>query len=141
MNSSFVAISILMNSHLSKKCLINILMNMSSKALWGYLELANIYKGNSPKKKTNLIEMIVYGCITDELYKNYIKDKSTKELNEVLSEHKIILWIWKYRAKEKRNQAICRRKNIYRCKINKKIISGISLLLKNDICNKYLIKK
>ena len=142
MNSSFVAISILMNSHLSKKCLINILMNMSSEALWGYLELGNIYKGNSPTKKTNLIEMIVYGCITDELYKNYIKDISTKELNEVLSEHKIILWIWKYMAKEKRNQAICRRKNIYRCKINKKkMISRISLLLKNDIWNKYLIKK
>ena len=87
MNSSFVAISILMNSSLSKKCLINILMNMSSEALQGYLELENIYKGNLQKKKTNLIEMIVYGCITDKLNKNDIEDISTKELNEVLSKH------------------------------------------------------
>ena len=84
MNSSFVAISILMNRRLNKKCLIGILMNMSSEALRGYLELANIYKGNSPQKKTNLIEMIVYGCITDKLNKNDIKDISRKELNEVL---------------------------------------------------------
>ena len=84
MNSSFVAISILMNRRLNKKCLIDILMNMSSEALRGYLELANIYKGNSPQKKTNLIEMIVYGCITDKLNKNDIKDISRKELNEVL---------------------------------------------------------
>ena len=89
MNSSFVAISILMNSSLSKKCLINILMNMSSEALQGYLELENIYKGNLQKKKTNLIEMIVYGCITDKLNKNDIEDISTKELNEVLSKHQI----------------------------------------------------
>ena len=33
--------------------------------------------------------MIVYGCITDKLNKNDIKDISRKELNEVLSEHKI----------------------------------------------------
>ena len=89
MNSSFVAISILMNSSLSKKCLINILMNMSSEALRGYLELENIYKGNLQKKKTNLIEMIVCGCITDNLNKNDIEDISTKELNEVLSKHQI----------------------------------------------------
>ena len=55
---------------------------MSSEALRGYLELANIHKGNAPKKKTNLIEMIVYGCITDKLDKNDTKDISTKELNE-----------------------------------------------------------
>ena len=84
MNSSFVAISMLTNRCLNKKCLIDILMNMSSEALQGYLELANIYKGNSPQKKTNLIEMIVYGCITDKLNKNDIKDISRKELNEVL---------------------------------------------------------
>ena len=71
-----------MNRGLSKKCLINMFMNMSSEALRGYLELANIHKGNAPKKKTNLIEMIVYGCITDKLDKNDTKDISTKELNE-----------------------------------------------------------
>ena len=62
---------------------------MSSEALRGYLELENIYKGNLQKKKTNLIEMIVYGCITDKLNKNDIEDISTKELNEVLSKHQI----------------------------------------------------
>ena len=35
-------------------------MNVSTKALRDYLECANIWKGNSPKKKTNLIEMIIY---------------------------------------------------------------------------------
>ena len=38
----------------------------SSQALRDYLECANIYKGNLPKKKTDLIEMIVYGCITEK---------------------------------------------------------------------------
>ena len=27
---------------------------------------ANIYKGTSPKKKTDLFEMIIYGCITEK---------------------------------------------------------------------------
>ena len=89
MNSSSVGISILMNSRLSKKCLINALMSMSSESLRSYLELANIYKGISPKKKTNLVEMIVFGCITNKINKHDIKDISTKETNEILSEHKI----------------------------------------------------
>ena len=77
MNSSFVAISILIKSDIGEKSLINTQMNMSSEWLRGYLECANIYKGNSSKKKTDLIEMIVYGCITDKLNKKGIEDIST----------------------------------------------------------------
>ena len=34
-------------------------MNMSNEARLGYLELANVYKSNSSKKKTDLVEIIV----------------------------------------------------------------------------------
>ena len=36
-------------------------MNVSTKELKDYLECGSIYKGASPKKKTDLIEMIAYG--------------------------------------------------------------------------------
>ena len=39
-------------------------MDVSTKGLKDYLECASIYKGTSPKKKTNFIEMIAYGCLT-----------------------------------------------------------------------------
>ena len=42
---------------------------MSAQALRDNLECANIYKGSSPKKKTDLIEMIVYGCTTEKIKK------------------------------------------------------------------------
>ena len=64
MNSAFAAISTLVKSNIGENCLINFLMHMSGKALRDYLECANIYKGTSPKKKTDLIEMIIYGCIS-----------------------------------------------------------------------------
>ena len=44
-------------------------MYLSTVALRNYLELANIYRTNSSKKKTELVEMIVYGCITNKLNK------------------------------------------------------------------------
>ena len=53
----------------------------SSQALRDYLECTNIYKGNLPKKKIDLIEMIVYGCITEKLNKKGIEDISTKQAN------------------------------------------------------------
>ena len=74
MNSSFVGISILVKSRISEKFLINILMNMSSHSLRSYLKLANVYDGNSNKKKTNLIEILVYGCITNKLSNELVKD-------------------------------------------------------------------
>ena len=51
-------------------------MNMSSQSLRSYLRLTNIYDGNSNKKETDLIEMIVYGCIINKLNKEPIKDIS-----------------------------------------------------------------
>ena len=64
MNSKFTIISTLIKSNIAEKCLINILMNVSTKGLKDYLECASIYKGTSPNKKTDLIEMIVYECMT-----------------------------------------------------------------------------
>ena len=60
MNSSFVAISTLIKSNIGEKCFINFLMNVSAQALRDYLEFSNICKGNSPKKKSDLIEMMYY---------------------------------------------------------------------------------
>ena len=69
MNSSLVAISILVKNNISRQCLINFLMDVSSQSLRAYLKLANIYDNNCNKKKTDLIEMILYGCITNKLSK------------------------------------------------------------------------
>ena len=91
MNSSFVAISTLIKNNIGEKCLINFLMNISAQALRDYLECANIYKGNSSKKKTDLIEMILYGCITDKLNKKVIEDMSAKQANQILNKNKIIV--------------------------------------------------
>ena len=56
-------------------------MNLSTKGLKDYLECASIYKGTSPIKKTDLTEMIVYGCMTGTLnkkrYRRHI-NKTTK---------------------------------------------------------------
>ena len=49
---------------------------MSNHALMSYLELANVYKSNSSKKKTDLIEMIVYGHMNVEISKSEVKDIS-----------------------------------------------------------------
>ena len=76
MNSFFVAISILVKSNIGKKCLISSLINMSNHALMSYLELANVYKSNSSKKKIDLIEMIVYGHMNVEISKSEVKDIS-----------------------------------------------------------------
>ena len=51
MNSSFVSIATLVKSNLGEKCLINILMNISSDALRNYLQCGKIYKGASSKKR------------------------------------------------------------------------------------------
>ena len=54
--SSFVSIATLVKSNLGEKCLINVLMNISTNALSDYLEYARIHKGPSPKKKINLVD-------------------------------------------------------------------------------------
>ena len=92
MNSSFVSIATLVKSNLGEKYLINIIMNVSSYALKDYLECGKIYKGPSPKKKkTNLVEMLVYRHITDKINKMRIEDISLKEANQILRSNKILV--------------------------------------------------
>ena len=67
MNSSLVAIRILVKSNSSRQCLINFLLEISSQSFRSYLRLANIYGGNCNKKTTDFIQMSVYGCITNKL--------------------------------------------------------------------------
>ena len=89
MHSSFVSIAILIKSNLGERCLINILMNISSESLRCYLECGKIYKGTSSKKKTDLVEMIVYGCITDKINKMGLQEITKKEVNQILNANKI----------------------------------------------------
>ena len=91
MNSTFVVISTLIKSNIGEKCLINLSMNISAKKLRDYLECANIYKGTSPKKKSDLIKMIIYGSITEKLNKKEIEDISTKQGKQILSKNKVIV--------------------------------------------------
>ena len=91
MNSSFVTISTLVKSNLTEKCLINLLMNISSQSLGSYLKLESIYNGNSNKKKTDLVETIVYGCIINKLNKELIKDISINKEHNILKEHGILI--------------------------------------------------
>ena len=67
MNSSFACISILVKININRKCLINFLSKVSCQSLRYYLKLANIYDGNSNKKKSDLIQMIMYGCMNGKL--------------------------------------------------------------------------
>ena len=90
-NSTFAVINTLVKTNSEEKCLINFLMNVSTKALRDYLECANIYKGTSPKKKTNPIKMIIYGCITEKLDKKEIEDISIKHAIQILNKNKIIV--------------------------------------------------
>ena len=89
MNSSFVSIATLVKSNLSEKCLINILMNISSQASADYLECRKIYKGASSKKKADLAEMIVHGHIINRISKLSMNDITMKETNQILKQSKI----------------------------------------------------
>ena len=64
-------------------------MNISSQSLRAYLKLANIYDGYSNKKKTDLVEMIVYGCMINKISKEPIKDISMNRALNILKEHDI----------------------------------------------------
>ena len=87
MNSVFAVISTLIKSNIEKKCLTNFLMNVSTKVLKDYLECPSIYKGTSPKKKNDLIEMIVYGCMTGTLNTKDLEDISVKQAKQVLNKN------------------------------------------------------
>ena len=91
MNSAFVVISTLIKSNIGEKCIINFLMNISAQALRDYLECANIYNRTSPKKKTDLIEMIIYGCTIEKSNKKEIEDISIKQVNQILNKSNIIV--------------------------------------------------
>ena len=91
MNSFFVEISILVKSRIIEKCFINILMSISSQSLRSCLKLANIYDGNSNNKKANLVEMIVYGCITNKLSEEPIKDIPVNKAISILKEKNILV--------------------------------------------------
>ena len=43
------------------------------------MRLANIYDGNSNKKKSDLIEIIIYGCMNGKLKNTQIDDISLKK--------------------------------------------------------------
>ena len=66
-------------------------MNVSTKGLKDYLECACIYKGTSPKKKTDLIEMIVYGCMIGTLNKKDLEDILIKLANQILNKNNITI--------------------------------------------------
>ena len=105
MNSSLVAISTLVKSNVGEKCLVSFLMNVSVLALRDYLKSTNISKGNVTKNKTKLIEMIVYGCITNRLNKEEIEDISINHVKQILNKNgiliKFITWILKFWIKGK----------------------------------------
>ena len=86
MNSSFVCISILVKSRLPKNCLINYLNEVSSQSQRSYLRLANTYDGTSNKKKSDLIEMIIYGCMNGKLKDTNFDDISNNKVNTIFKE-------------------------------------------------------
>ena len=86
MNWSFVCISILLKSKLPKNCVINYLNEVSSQSLRSYLRLANIYDGASNKRKSDLIEKIIYGCMNGNLRNKTIDDISNNKVDTILKE-------------------------------------------------------
>ena len=91
MNSSLVCIGILVKSNISKLCLINFLNQVSSSALRKYLGAAEVYDGNANKKKSDLIEMIVYGCMNGKIKNKIVEDISFKVALATLKEHNITI--------------------------------------------------
>ena len=91
MNSTLVVISTLVKSNIEENCLRKFSMNVSTKGLKDYLECASIYKGSSPKKKTDLMEITVYECMTGTLNKIDIEDISTKQPNQILNKNNITI--------------------------------------------------
>ena len=89
MNSSLACIGILMKSNISRQCLINFLNRLSSRALRAYLGLVEVYVGNANKKRTDLIEMIVYGCMNGKLKNKVVDEISVKRAYTILIENNI----------------------------------------------------
>ena len=89
MNSAFVMISIVMKSNWNERCLVNALMDINNEGLRTYLRLANIYDGNSNKRKSDLIEMIVYGYMNGKISKKSLEDFSTNNALNLGKDKKI----------------------------------------------------
>ena len=89
MNSSLVCIGILVTSNISKHCLIKFLNEVSSSALRNYLGVPEVYDDNANKKKGDLMEMIVYGCMNGKLKNKIAEDISFNRAITILREHKI----------------------------------------------------
>ena len=89
MNSSLVCIGILVKSNISRQCLINFLNRVSSNPLRAYLGLPEVYDGNANKKKSDLIEMIVYGCMNGKLKNKVVDEISVKRAYTILRENNI----------------------------------------------------
>ena len=62
---------------------------MSSQSFRSYLRLANIYDGNSNKRKSDLIQMIIYGYVNGNLRNKSIEDISSNKVNTILKEKDI----------------------------------------------------
>ena len=88
MNSSFTYISILVKSNLPKNCLVSFLNDASSQSLRSYLRLA-VYDGNANKKKSDLIKMIVCGCMNYKLKNSTIDQMSINKSRSILKEKNI----------------------------------------------------
>ena len=91
MNSSLVCIVILVKSNISRQCLINFLNEVSGCALRAYLGLAEVYDGNANKKKSDLIEMIVYGYMNGKLKSKVVNKISVKKAYTLLRENNIAI--------------------------------------------------
>ena len=89
MNSSLACIGILVKSNISKKSLINFLNEVSSRTLRAYLGLADVYDSNANKKKSDLIEMTIYGCMNGKLKNKVVDEISVKNAYTILRENNI----------------------------------------------------
>ena len=90
MNSAFTSISILVKRNIPKNCLINFLNEVSIQSLRSYLRFANIYDGNANKKKSDLIEMVIYGCMDCKLKNNTIDNVSNNNKSHSMLKEKNI---------------------------------------------------
>ena len=91
MNSSLVCIGILVQSNISRHCLINFLNEVSSRLLRAYLGLAEVYDDNANKKKSDLMELIVYGCMNGKLKNKVVDEISVKKAFTILRENNITI--------------------------------------------------
>ena len=91
MNSSFVCINILVKSEISRQLLINFLSEASSQSLGYYLKLANIYDGNSNKKKKQLDWNDYVWFMNGKSKNKIIEGISINKTHGILKEYDIII--------------------------------------------------